>query len=65
MAVVSDAGVERPTSWATTGERRGDGDSRRWHPTGPRRSERIDGPGHWMQLEAPDTVNQLLDFLPR
>jgi pimeloyl-ACP methyl ester carboxylesterase len=30
-----------------------------------RRYERIDGPGHWMQLEAPDMVNQLLlDFLP-
>jgi pimeloyl-ACP methyl ester carboxylesterase len=34
--------------------------------TGPWRYERIHGPGHWMQLEAPDTVNQLLlDFLPR
>ena len=33
---------------------------------GPWRYERIDGPGHWMQLEAPDTINQLLlDFLPR
>jgi pimeloyl-ACP methyl ester carboxylesterase len=33
--------------------------------TGPWRYERIDGPGHWMQLEAPDTINQLLlDFLP-
>ena len=32
--------------------------------TGPWRYERIDGPGHWMQLEAPDTVNRLLlDFL--
>ena len=29
------------------------------------RYERIDGPGHWMQLEAPDKVNGLLlDFLP-
>jgi pimeloyl-ACP methyl ester carboxylesterase len=29
------------------------------------RYERIDGPGHWMQLEAPDKVNALLvDFLP-
>jgi pimeloyl-ACP methyl ester carboxylesterase len=29
------------------------------------RYERIDGPGHWMQLEAPDQVNELLvDFLP-
>ena len=27
--------------------------------------ERIEGAGHWMQLEAPDKVNQLLlDFLP-
>jgi pimeloyl-ACP methyl ester carboxylesterase len=32
---------------------------------GPWRYERIDGPGHWMQLEAPDAVNALLiDFLP-
>jgi pimeloyl-ACP methyl ester carboxylesterase len=32
---------------------------------GPWRYERIDGAGHWMQLEAPDTVNHLLlDFLP-
>ena len=29
------------------------------------RYERLDGPGHWMQLEAPDEVNRLLlDFLP-
>ena len=28
--------------------------------TGPWRYERIDGPGHWMQLEAPDAINQLL-----
>jgi hypothetical protein len=27
---------------------------------GPWRYERIDGPGHWVQLEAPDTINQLL-----
>jgi pimeloyl-ACP methyl ester carboxylesterase len=33
--------------------------------TGPWRYERIDGPGHWMQLEAPEEVNRLLiDFLP-
>jgi len=33
--------------------------------TGPWRYERVEGPGHWMQLEAPDRVNQLLlDFLP-
>jgi pimeloyl-ACP methyl ester carboxylesterase len=30
------------------------------------RYERVDGAGHWMQLEAPDRVNELLlDFLPR
>lgn len=30
------------------------------------RYERIDGPGHWIQLEAPDEVNRLLlDFLPK
>jgi pimeloyl-ACP methyl ester carboxylesterase len=29
------------------------------------RYERLDGPGHWMQLDAPDQVNALLlDFLP-
>jgi pimeloyl-ACP methyl ester carboxylesterase len=34
--------------------------------SGPWRYERLDGPGHWMQLEAPDEVNRLLlDFLPR
>jgi pimeloyl-ACP methyl ester carboxylesterase len=33
---------------------------------GPWRYERLDGPGHWMQLEAPDEVNRLLvDFLAR
>ena len=32
---------------------------------GPWRYERLDGPGHWMQLEAPEEVNRLLvDFLP-
>jgi pimeloyl-ACP methyl ester carboxylesterase len=32
--------------------------------TGPWRYERLDGPGHWMMLEAPDLVNALLlDFL--
>ena len=36
------------------------------HVAGPWRYERLDGPGHWMQLEAPDEVNALLlDFLPR
>jgi pimeloyl-ACP methyl ester carboxylesterase len=30
------------------------------------RYERVEGAGHWMQLEAPDRVNELLlDFLPR
>ena len=34
--------------------------------SGPWRYERLDGPGHWMQLDAPDQVNALLlDFLPR
>ena len=29
------------------------------------RYERLDGPGHWMQLEAPEEINRLLiDFLP-
>ncbi len=33
--------------------------------TGGFRYERIDGPGHWMQLEAAATINALLlDFLP-
>ncbi len=33
---------------------------------GPWRYERLDGPGHWMQLDTPDQVNGLLlDFLPR
>jgi len=33
---------------------------------GPWRYERLDDPGHWLQLEAPDQVNALLlDFLPR
>jgi pimeloyl-ACP methyl ester carboxylesterase len=32
---------------------------------GPWRYERLEGPGHWMQLDAPDQVNaQQLDFLP-
>ena len=34
------------------------------HVSGPWRYERLEGPGHWMQLEAPDAVNELLlDFL--
>src|SRR5258707_9977630 len=33
---------------------------------GPWRYDRLDSPGHWMQLEAPAQVNALLvDFLPR
>ena len=33
--------------------------------SGPWRYERLAGPGHWMQLEAPEEVNRLLlDFLP-
>jgi pimeloyl-ACP methyl ester carboxylesterase len=35
------------------------------HVAGPWRYERLEGPGHWMQLEAPAEVNALLlDFLP-
>jgi pimeloyl-ACP methyl ester carboxylesterase len=35
------------------------------HLDGPWRYERLEGPGHWMQLEAPSEVNSLLiDFLP-
>ncbi len=38
--------------------------SRRW-VTGTWRYERLEGPGHWMQREAPGEVNRLLlDFLP-
>ncbi|GAA1907828.1 epoxide hydrolase EphA [Streptomyces sodiiphilus] len=34
------------------------------HVNGQWRYERLEGPGHWMQLEAPDRVNELLlDFL--
>ncbi len=33
--------------------------------TGPWRYERVEGAGHWLQLEQPETVNRLLlDFLP-
>jgi pimeloyl-ACP methyl ester carboxylesterase len=35
------------------------------HVVGGWRYERLDGPGHHLQLEAPDAVNRLLlDFLP-
>jgi pimeloyl-ACP methyl ester carboxylesterase len=30
------------------------------HVTGPWRYERLDGPGHWLQLDAPDEVSALL-----
>jgi pimeloyl-ACP methyl ester carboxylesterase len=34
------------------------------HVAGPWRYARLEGPGHWMQLEAPERVNALLlDFL--
>ena len=34
------------------------------HVTGPWRYERVEGAGHWLQLDAPDKVNALLlDFL--
>lgn len=34
------------------------------HVTGPWRYERIEGAGHWLPLEAPGRVNELLlDFL--
>ena len=37
----------------------------RAHISGQWRYERLEGPGHWMQLEAPQDVNRLLiDFLP-
>jgi pimeloyl-ACP methyl ester carboxylesterase len=36
------------------------------HVAGPWRYERVEGPGHWLQLEAPEEVNRLLlDFLAR
>jgi pimeloyl-ACP methyl ester carboxylesterase len=32
---------------------------------GPWRYERMEGPGHWIPLDAPDALNELLlDFLP-
>jgi pimeloyl-ACP methyl ester carboxylesterase len=35
------------------------------HVAGPWRYERVEGPGHWLQLEAPGDINRLLlDFLP-
>jgi len=34
------------------------------HVAAPWRYERLDGPGHWLQLEAPEAVSSLLvDFL--
>ena len=33
--------------------------------TGPWRYERVEGAGHWLQLEQPDIVTKLLlDFFP-
>ena len=32
--------------------------------SGPWRYERVEGPGHWMQLEAPDVVNRAAPRLP-
>jgi pimeloyl-ACP methyl ester carboxylesterase len=44
-------------------ERQMTGSSR--YVSGPWRYERLAGPGHWMQLESPEVVNELLiDFLP-
>jgi pimeloyl-ACP methyl ester carboxylesterase len=38
----------------------------RQYVDGTWRYERLDGPGHWMQLEAPDELSALLvDFLPK
>lgn len=35
------------------------------HVAGPWRYERLEGPGHWIALDAPDALNDLLiDFLP-
>ncbi len=35
------------------------------HVAGPWHYERLEGPGHWMPIEAPLEVNRLLlDFLP-
>ncbi len=35
------------------------------HVAGPWRYERLEGPGHWIELEAPEVLNALLvDFLP-
>ena len=34
------------------------------HVTGTWRYERVEGAGHWLQLDAPERVNELvLDFL--
>jgi pimeloyl-ACP methyl ester carboxylesterase len=36
----------------------------REHVAGPWRYERVEGAGHWMQLDAPDAINALLlEFL--
>jgi pimeloyl-ACP methyl ester carboxylesterase len=34
------------------------------HVTGPWRYERLEGAGHWLQLDAPERLNELLiEFL--
>ena len=62
--------VQAPTMgiWSTAGRRpdREADDGSAENVAGPWRYERLEGPGHWMQLEAPEQVNELLlDFLPR
>lgn len=38
----------------------------KWNVTGPWRYERVEGAGHWMMLEKPAAINELLlDFLAR
>ncbi len=59
----SDADTEKHAAWpaALSGTEAAEIDV-----AGPWRYERLDGPGHWLQLDAPDQVNTLLlDFLPR
>ena len=61
--------VQAPTMgiWSSGDPHLGEGQMTRseQNVAGTWRYERIDGPGHWLQLEAPDAVNRLLlDFLP-
>jgi pimeloyl-ACP methyl ester carboxylesterase len=38
----------------------------KWNVTGPWRYERVEGAGHWMMLEKPAVINELLlEFLGR